>query len=596
MLERVPAGQGQKDHSGYPLTVLPGGFLLNDRYRIEKFHKLGGMSLTYLAKRGDHDVLIKEVPSSESRAVISLNQERCTLERLNHPGVVKSHDLFEEQGHYYLVLDFVHGQSLDTLVSPFPDTFLGEAVVLDWALQLCEIFEYLHGQRPPVIYRDLKPKNVIKNREGKLVLVDFGIARVFKEDSKKDTAPMGSAITASPEHYGMAQTDARSDIYTIGATLHYLLSNGRGPEEPFNFAPIRQLNPKVSQRLEGVIIKALSLSPEERYQTVGEMRQALLNSRMDPLPTMEPLGRERSPAREETRPATQTAAAGLPNWALAMMTVLVVLLAVSLGFVWKSRYSNVVAAPLTSPSPAPSTIPEQTNKPRVGQTPVVSETQPPLPIPKPEFSHQETHQLAVKPAAEPRRPVENKPSTQATKRPRLSLGGGPSYPTAEQSSSSPAPEKTTSYPTVEKSAPYPPVNRKPASQSRVWQHPLFEVTLPEGFHEVGPGPGGHEFRADNPPRNLALRIHQRPEARGRGPAQIREEMLRAQGVPGLSIRMVSQGQLRMDYIAGPQTVRETWLKWPDRPFIVHFIYRAPRDSFLKYAPELTSMLATLKLR
>ena len=290
MLERVPAENGLKDPSGYPLTVLPPGTVLGDRYTIEKFHKLGGMSVTYRAKGGAETLLVKEVLSTESKAVISLNQERCTLDRLEHPGIVGAHDLFEERGHYYLVLDFIEGQSLDTLVSPFPDTFLQESVILDWALQLCDIFEYLHQQNPPVIYRDLKPKNVIKAPDGRLMLVDFGIARVFKDHKSKDTEPMGSAVTASPEHYGMAQTDARSDIFTLGATLHYLCSNGRGPDEPFRFQPIRKVNPELSERLERVISKAVQTNPDQRYQSIGEMRQALLNTRREPLPTLEPLG------------------------------------------------------------------------------------------------------------------------------------------------------------------------------------------------------------------------------------------------------------------------------------------------------------------
>jgi len=293
---RVPAPDGTRGDDNLPLLVLPPDTVLKDGYRLN-YLSSGGMSITYTAFRGGERYLVKEVEAGDPKKVISLNQEKFILERLNHPLIIKVYDLFEYDGFYYMVTEYIEGETMDRLISPFPDIFIQEKVLLGWALQLCEIFEYLHNQKPPVIYRDLKPKNIIKDRSGRLHLIDFGIARAYKQGKSKDTEPMGSAMTASPEHYGGSQTDQRSDIYTIGATIHYLATNGRGnSDEPFVFTPVRTINPKLSESIERVIIKALEVDPARRYHTVLEMRQALLNSREVPLPILEPFG-ETPPGR-----------------------------------------------------------------------------------------------------------------------------------------------------------------------------------------------------------------------------------------------------------------------------------------------------------
>lgn len=287
---RVPAPDGKKSDDGLPLLVISPGTVLKGRYKVEYF-AVGGTSIVYSGIREGEKYLLKEVDASDSKKVIAINQEKFILERLNHPGIVKVYDLFEEDGFYYLVLEYIDGESMEKLISPFPDVFIQEKIIINWALQLCDIFEYLHKQKPPIIYRDLKPKNLIKDRNGKVHLIDFGIARVFKQGRSRDTEAMGTALTASPEHYGGAQTDERSDIFTLGATLNYFITNGRGiGEEPFEFYPVRSINPKISENLEQVIKKAIELDPRKRYQTIKEMRQAFLNSREVPLPVIEPFG------------------------------------------------------------------------------------------------------------------------------------------------------------------------------------------------------------------------------------------------------------------------------------------------------------------
>lgn len=275
---RDAAPDGRKDKEGHSILVLPNGTSLAGKYQVS-YLGVGGMSVVYKGCREGKTYFIKEVDSRNSQHVISLSQEKFMLERLSHPGIVRIHDFFEQEGFWYLVTDFIEGKSLNRLISPLPDIFIQERIVLDWARQLYDIFEYLHNQKPPIIYRDLKPQNVIRDNDGKIHLVDFGIARTYKEDSIGDTTPMGSFLTASPEHYGGKQTDERSDIYTVGATLHYLLTNGKGRgTDLFDFSPPRNINPKISEKTEKVIMKSLSPDPENRFSSIEEMRKAQFNS------------------------------------------------------------------------------------------------------------------------------------------------------------------------------------------------------------------------------------------------------------------------------------------------------------------------------
>lgn len=255
--------------------VLPDDTLLKAGYRLQ-FLAAGGMSVAYRATRDSRTYIVKEAAASEPRNVMALTQEKSTLERLDHPAIGRAVDLFEEDGYFYLVLDYVDGDDLESLVPPEPEGFLSETQVLDWAFQLCDVLEYLHRQTPPVIYRDLKPRNIILDRDGRIHLVDFGIARVFKNARQCDTLPMGSALFASPEHYGSAQTDQRSDIFTLGATIHYLLTGGRDAgQDAFTYTPIREINPQVSTALEQVVSTAVAIEPGRRFATVSEMRRAL---------------------------------------------------------------------------------------------------------------------------------------------------------------------------------------------------------------------------------------------------------------------------------------------------------------------------------
>ncbi len=271
---RVPAPDGRMEE-GQPILVLPDNTVLRG-YRIS-YMTCGGMSVIYRGFRDGKKYVIKEVSSTDSRNVISLIQEKAALERLDHPGIVKVIELFDESGYYYMVTEFIDGITVDRKLPQGNDNFIDEKIVRDWAYQLFDIFEYLHNQNPPIIYRDLKPKNIMVDDTGHIKLIDFGIARVEKKKNQ-DTEHMGSMVTASPEHYA-GLTDARSDIYTIGATLHYILTNGQTLEcNAFDIPSVKNYNPNVTDQFSKVIDKALMVQPKDRFQTIAEMRDALKGS------------------------------------------------------------------------------------------------------------------------------------------------------------------------------------------------------------------------------------------------------------------------------------------------------------------------------
>lgn len=266
-MERVSTTRGE---GGAAITVVKDGSDL-EGYTLQHLG-FGGMSTVYRGTRDGQIYLVKEVDGANSGEVLALTQEKGLLERLDHPGIVRFEALFEKGGYYYLVQEFIDGVSLEDRQQNGPH--VTEAEARDWALQLCGIFEYLHSQNPPIIYRDLKPANLIL-QEDRLRLIDFGIARVQKDNKTEDTTLMGSFFTASPEHHGAGQTDARSDVFSLGATIYDLLSRGRQRGAPFNHPPLREVNPLVSEDLEVIVAKCLECKPENRYPSMGELRRAL---------------------------------------------------------------------------------------------------------------------------------------------------------------------------------------------------------------------------------------------------------------------------------------------------------------------------------
>jgi hypothetical protein len=225
-------------------------------------------------------------PLEKRQAVEAFHQEAVMLATLDHPNLPKVTDHFSERGKQYLVMDFIDGETLEEWVEREDGKPLPVGEVLKWAAQLCDVLEYLHSREPPVVFRDLKPGNVMVTPEGTVKLIDFGIARLFKVGKAADTAFFGTAGYAPGEQYGKGQTDARSDVYALGATLYHLLTGDDPTDHPFMFQNAHELNGRVPEYVADALAKALAHDPVDRWQSVAEMRQALVEK---PLPEPEPV-------------------------------------------------------------------------------------------------------------------------------------------------------------------------------------------------------------------------------------------------------------------------------------------------------------------
>ncbi len=322
-----PSGERRDLGDGTGRTALVDGSVVNG-YTLT-YLASGGMSVVYKGEKQGRTVVLKEVVSSNTREVPSLISEKTLLERLTHPGLVAFEAFFTENGYYYLAVEYVPGEPLSQFLNKRDGAPVAD--VADWAVQLCEIFMYLHSQQPPIIYRDLKSENILLH-DGKVKLIDFGIARVHKGDRQKDTELMGSPVTASPEHYGGAETDARSDIYTLGATVYELLTGGRRKQVgAFQFAPLRDLRAEVPVALDKAILKALSFKPGDRYQTAQDFRDALLTAMGKPVPAW--VDRRATRRTEESVPTRKQGGLLLPLLAVLAVAVLALAGAVKSGYV-----------------------------------------------------------------------------------------------------------------------------------------------------------------------------------------------------------------------------------------------------------------------
>ncbi len=264
-----------------PFEPLPSGYLLDNRYRIEKVIGEGGMGRVYLARDtrlSNRAVAVKEMivgdATHEKKAVEDFNRERDLLARLSHPGIPSIIDYIVVGHRHYLVMEFIAGGDLQSRLEKLgPNGRFPEAQVLRWARQLLDILRFLHSQKPPIIYRDLKPANIMVDENGRAMLIDFGIAR-FLPPTGRGTQ-IGSVGYAPPEQY-LGNVEPRSDLYALAATMHHLLT-GRDPqlEPPFSFPPVRQLAPEVSEQTERVIMQALEQDISKRPASAEAMLAAL---------------------------------------------------------------------------------------------------------------------------------------------------------------------------------------------------------------------------------------------------------------------------------------------------------------------------------
>lgn len=257
------------------------GQTLDDKYEILKLIGQGGMSKVYLAmdKRLNKQWAVKEI---EKRAKDKNNEiviqsamaEANLIKQLDHPAIVRIVDIIDNGNVIYIIEDYIEGETLGSILEN--NGAQPQELVIEWAMQICEALEYLHNRKPPIIYRDMKPANVMLKPDGNVKIIDFGIAREYKDQSLADTVSLGTKGYAAPEQFGgKGQTDARTDVYCLGVTLYHLLTGQNPCEPPYEIYPIRHWNPQLSAGLETIVQKCTQLNPNDRYQSCAELLYAL---------------------------------------------------------------------------------------------------------------------------------------------------------------------------------------------------------------------------------------------------------------------------------------------------------------------------------
>ena len=278
--------------------TLPAGMILRERYEIRRVIGQGGAGCVYLAedtrlmgrlcaiKEVVHDYSLPDALLQQARE--QFQQEALVLARLDHPNLPKVSDFFSDEHSDYLVMDFIPGKDLRTLMMEAKrrGEFLPESEVLSWASQLADALTYLHKQTPPILHRDIKPGNLKVMPSGLLKLVDFGLVKVLTADENTVTVIQGrgTALYTPLEQYGgdVGHTDARSDVYAFGATLYHLLTNHPPVEArerfltPGGLQPLTAFNPNISPRTERAVLWAMNLHPDDRPPSVEAFRAALM--------------------------------------------------------------------------------------------------------------------------------------------------------------------------------------------------------------------------------------------------------------------------------------------------------------------------------
>ncbi|HEX7734019.1 MAG TPA: protein kinase [Ktedonobacteraceae bacterium] len=275
-----------------PIPVVSGGVhkagdVVRKRYKVLAQIGQGGFGAVYKAEDtdlGQRLVAIKEMsqlslsPQALADGVEAFKNEALLLAGLRHEHLPRIYEHFAEDERWYLVMDYIEGETLEERMDKARDGSLPQIMALKIALQLCDVLHYLHTRKPPIIFRDLKPSNIILTPEGNLFLIDFGIARHFKPGQAKDTVAFGSPGYAAPEQYGKAQTTPRADLYSLGSILHQMLSGADPSLSPFRYAPLMQRDPA----LQHLVTQMLEMDESRRPTSALEVKQALEQVRNNP--------------------------------------------------------------------------------------------------------------------------------------------------------------------------------------------------------------------------------------------------------------------------------------------------------------------------
>lgn len=257
------------------------GQVIDDKYEILTLIGRGGMSKVYLArdKRLNKQWAVKEIQKkardkNNEIVVQSAIAEANMIKQLDHPSIVRIVDIIDNPDVIYIIEDYIEGETLNTILEE--NGAQPQELVIEWAMQICEALEYLHTRKPAIIYRDMKPSNVMLKPDGNIKIIDFGIAREYKEQSLGDTVSLGTKGYAAPEQFGgKGQTDARTDIYCLGVTLYHLVTGHSPCDPPYEIYPIRHWNPQLDPGLEAIVEKCTQLNPNDRYQSCAELLYAL---------------------------------------------------------------------------------------------------------------------------------------------------------------------------------------------------------------------------------------------------------------------------------------------------------------------------------
>ena len=260
--------------------MLKVGSLVDEKYKILSKVGQGGMSVVYMAinEKANKTWAVKEVRKDGVLDFEAVKQgliaETDILKKLSHPNLPSIIDVIDSDDSFIIIMDYVEGNSLNKDLEEYGAQ--PQEYVIQWAKQLCDVLGYLHTRQPAIIYRDMKPANIMLKPDGNITLIDFGTAREFKAKNIADTTCLGTVGYAAPEQFGgMGQTDARTDIYCLGATLYHLVTGCNPSEPPYEMKPIREINPSLSSGLEKIILKCTQRNPEDRYQSAAELMYAL---------------------------------------------------------------------------------------------------------------------------------------------------------------------------------------------------------------------------------------------------------------------------------------------------------------------------------